>query len=46
MIANLTQKFAEHAIDKPIEITVIVLGMLGCGIVGMGLLLIHDKILK
>lgn len=39
-------KYIEQAMDNPIELTVIVLAMIGCGIVAMGLLLIHDKILK
>jgi predicted RNA methylase len=46
MISSLTQKFAEEALEKPIEVLIVILAMAGCGIIGMGVLLIYDKILK
>lgn len=46
MIAPITQKFAEQALNKPIETVVVILAVLVCGLAGFVALFVSDKIFK
>lgn len=46
MVSHLTQKFAEQALDRPIESILIVLTFVGTLVLAFGVYLIRDELFK